>query len=149
MLKNVLAGGISSASVLTLEPKDIKAVVVHYNIGSSASEDEIRITVESVEIVGWRRQVMGFIRTAAREQEVIYTEHGKSPVGGGRLVAGPEFGFDYDVVRKALNTKDPTLVFPLRLGRSASYYASHAHVTLSKSGAELLAVWLDTLLEQT
>lgn len=148
MLKNVLAGGISSASVLTLEPKDIKAVVVHYNLGAS-NEDEVRIAVESVEVVGWRRQVMGFIRTAAREKEVIYTEHGRSPVGGGRLIAGPEFGFDYDVIRRALNTKDPTLVFPLRLGRSSSLYASHAHVTLSKEGAALLAVWLDTLLEQS
>jgi len=158
MLGNVLSGGISNASVLTLGPADVKAVMVHFNIGSSV-EDEVRLKIDHVDLVGWKQQVMGFIHKAAHEAEAIYTDHGPAPVGGGRLVATPKsralaaapgkLGTDYDVVRKALTLKDPTLVFPLRLGRSASFYDSNAHVTLSKSGAEDLAVWLDRLLEQT
>ena len=36
MLGNVLAGGISNALVLTLNPADVKVVMVHFNIGASA-----------------------------------------------------------------------------------------------------------------
>ena len=148
MLGNVLSGGISNASVLTLGPADVKAVMVHFNIGAE-SEGEVRLKIERIDLVGWKQQVMGFIHKVAHEKETIYTDHGPAPVGGGRLVAPVEEGTDYDVVRKALTLKDPTLVFPLRLGRSASLYDSNAHVTLSKSGAADLAVWLDRLLEQT
>ncbi len=148
MLGNVLAGGISNALVLTLNPADVKVVMVHFNIGASA-EDEVRLQIAHVDIVGWKRQVMGFIHKATYEEEAIYTDDKSAPVGGGRLVAPSEEGYDYDVVRKALTMKDPTLVFPLRLGRSSSFYDSNAHVTLTKSGAAELAVWLDALLERT
>lgn len=152
MLKGVLAGGISSASVLTLEPKDIKAVVVHYNLGAS-DEKEQRLKIAQVELVGWRNKVLGYITKAEDEQERIYTDLAWSNTGGGRVVVLPNKSGDlipdYNVVRRALQNANPTLVFPLRLGRSSTFYDSHAHVTFTKSGAAMLAVWLDTLMEQT
>lgn len=142
MLHGVLSGGIGMAPVLTLDPEDIKAVIVHFT--GVDGEDDIRAKVAQVELTAWRGQVMGFFTNHPDSEENFYADEGRVLVAGGRLVTKVTH---LQMLQSTLQMKNPTLVFPLRLGRSSSFYASNAHLTLTKKGAEAFAVWLDKCLE--